>query len=308
MARKKQYSRYHEVQRETIYDEDLPRPRKPMLAFCLSLCPGLGHHYAGFPVRGIVLFLSFLLISWLAAIPFMYIESRISMVLLSVPFVAVFLIGLDAHRLAHKQPHGYHLQWFNKVRLYALLFIPLVLFVNPLLDQIFGRHVVRAYFIVSDGMYPTLIKRDIVMANKLHFPERQQIALIEFGEEEETVQVRKTSDRQLVSRIIGLPGEMVEINSDGVFIDGKKLDEPYANYEKSIRTGTLIGENFRYGPQRVPYDSYFALSDNRFFSVDSRMLGHIKKHKIKGAITKIFWSWNLDKGNFQWDRTAKTLQ
>ena len=284
------------------------KPRKPILALLLSICPGLGHHYAGYLGRGIFFYITLVIISWAAAAAFMFVDSRISMVFLATPFVGVALIALDAYRVAKKQPTDYKCQWFNKGWIYAAVFLTLAVTVNPLMDTLAGNHIVRAYFITSPGMYPTILTHDIILVNKMASPGKQDIALIEFGDDDQKQLTNLEGGGQLVGRIIGLPGDNVEVNANGVYINGIQLNESYANFVEPTRTGAIYDETSHFGPTQVPTGSYFILADNRTYGFDSRILGFIPEEKIGGKVTKVFWSWNLDDGRIKWDRTAMSLK
>ena len=284
------------------------KPRNPILALALSLCPGLGHHYAGYLGRGVFFYITLVIISWGAAAAFMFVDSRISMVFLVTPFVGITLIALDAYRLAKNQPTDYKKQWFNKGWIYTAVFFALAITINPLMDQIAGKHIIRAYFISSPGMHPTILTHDVILVNKMVFPEKNDIALIEFGNSDQSKLTDLEGGGQLLGRIIGTPGDTAEVNANGVFINGKQLDEPYANFVEPTRTGALYDDISHFGPTQVPTDSYFVLADNRTYGFDSRILGFIPKEKIGGKVTKVFWSWNLDEGHFKWERTALSLK
>lgn len=78
----------------------------------------------------------------------------------------------------------------------------------------------------------------------------------------------------LGKRVIGMPGETIQINKDGVFINGKLLDEPYVKQDTSYKN---IDATFE-----IPEDSYFVMGDSRNTSVDSRYLPYpfVKKEWI----------------------------
>lgn len=282
------------------------RPRKPLVAFLLSACPGLGQHYAGHLGRGILFYIALIVASWLAAIAFMSIASKLSIVFLCVPFAGAGLIALDAWNCARKQPQDYRLQWFNRVWLYGGVFLTLLLTVNPLMDALVGRHIVRAYFMGSSSMTPAILERDILLINKLAFPQRGEIALVRFGHGEASAKLTSLIDDQLIRRIIAVPGDLLEIRNDEVWLNGRKLEEPYAHHG-----GTLFyrsGQSADFGPERVPRDAYFVMGDSRNESIDSRILGYIRKDQIGGTVTKVFWSWNFEDGSIRWNRTAMSLK
>lgn len=280
-------------------------PRIPLVALLLSFCPGLGQHYAGRLKRGILLYIVLIIASWLAAIAFMFIPSRISIIFLGVPFAGVALIALDAWNCARKQPQDYQLQWFNRPWIYAAVFLTLLVTVNPLMDLMVGRQIVRAVFMPSTSMSPTILVRDVLLINKLTFPKRGEIALIKIGKDK-GAGLTKITDDELIKRVIAIPGDTLEIRNDVVWINGKKIDEPYAHFNGLLRFNSAQSSN--YGPKLVPAASYFVMSDNRNESLDSRILGFIREDQIGGTVTKIFWSWNFEEGGIRWDRTAKSLK
>lgn len=282
------------------------RPRKPLVALFLSVCPGLGQHYAGHLGRGILFYVLLIVASWLAAIAFMSIGSKLSIVFLCVPFVGVALIAFDAWNCARHQSPDYRLQWFNRLWIYAGVFLTLLFTVNPLMDLLVGRHVVRAFFMTSSSMTPTILDRDIVLVNKLAFPKRGEIALIHFGESKPGAKLTQLIDDQFIKRVIAGPGDTLEIRGDAVWINGQKIEEPYANFSGMLRFSSA--ESSDYGPATLPPDSYFVMGDNRNESIDSRLLGFIGKERIGGTVTKVFWSWNFEEGGIRWDRTAKSLK
>jgi signal peptidase I len=281
-------------------------PRKPLIALLLSACPGLGQHYAGYLKRGILLYVTLIIVSWLAAIAFMSIESRLSIVFLCVPFVGAGLIALDAYGCAHRRPRDYHLQWFNRPWIYAAVFMTLLFTVNPLMDVLVGRQIVRAFFMNSSSMSPTILDRDIVLVDKLAFPKRGEIALIKLGKSKPSAKLTEVIDDQLIKRIVAAPGDTLEIRNDEVWLNGRKVDEPYAHFNGLLRFNSA--QNSNVGPKLVPAGSYFVMGDNRNESIDSRILGFVREDQIGGTVTKLFWSWNFDEGGIRWDRTAKSLR
>lgn len=288
-------------------------PRSPMKALLLSICPGLGQQYAGDIKRGIVLYTLLVVVSWLAAILYMVIDSRISIVFLSVPFVGIALIAADAYLLASRQPKDYKLRWFNRRWLYVLVFLTLIATVNPLMDLIVGKTIVRAYFVSSTSMTPSILRHDLLLVNKLIYkamsPKRGDIVLLSFSKDKISSNFTKVMDDQLIRRVIAVPGDTLEIRGNEVLVNGKKIDEPYAFYDNgSILSLSTLKEENAFGPVKVPENSYFILGDNRNHSLDSRILGFIHRDRIGGKVAKIFWSWNLDDGKIKLNRTGMSVK
>lgn len=285
------------------------RPRRPLAALLLSVCPGLGQQYSGHIVRGIVLYASLIILSWLTAAIFMFVEGRAGVALFAVPVIGFVMIAIDAFLLARRQPLEYRLRWFNRWWIYPAVFLLLLVTVNPLMDMIVGKTITRAHLARTDSMVPTVLNNDVLLVNKLAYrisePERGDIVLIDFNRKRDSNITKMAMGDQLVRRIIAIPGDTVEIKGRDLLVNGKKTDEPYAFYSESDRV-LYVEENF--GPVKVPENSYFVLGDNRNFSIDSRVLGFIDKGLIGGKITKILWSWNLDEKRIKWDRAGLSIK
>ena len=88
-----------------------------------------------------------------------------------------------------------------------------------------------------------------------------------------------------IKRIVGLPGDEVEIDDGVVFVNGKKLDEPYVPDD--------YRDHLSLPKDRVPAGSYFVLGDHRNSSNDSRMWGYVSRPEIYGKAVFVYWP--LDK-------------
>lgn len=283
--------------------------RRPVIALLLSLCPGLGQQYAGRLARGIAAYVGLILASWCAAILYMYTSNRaIGFALLAVPFVGMALIALDAVLCARRAPAQYRLKWYNRPWVYAGVFIALLLTVNPLMDLLVGRHIVRAFFMTNHSMAPAVLQHDLVVINKLAEPRRGDIVLIELGEDEPREGLTEIIDEQFLRRLIATSGDEVEIRGRQVYRNGEMLDEPYASYRQTASRNVFTAADFRWGPETVPEDAVFVLADAREYVLDSRILDFIPQDDVRGVATKIFWSWNLEEGDFLWERTTMALR
>jgi signal peptidase I len=139
--------------------------------------------------------------------------------------------------------------------------------------------VAEVRFIPSLSMKPTMEKRDRVILDKLHYrshlPQRQEIVV--FNPPEELLKLNIHDS--LIKRIVGLPGEQVQITGGQVYINGSPLKEDY------------IAEPPRYnwGPQVIPPNSYLVLGDNRNQSFDSHSWGFLPRQRIIGRASVRFW-------------------
>ncbi len=158
-------------------------------------------------------------------------------------------------------------------------------------------YVVNPYRIPSSSMEPTLHCAqpasgcearfsDRVLANRfiyhLRDPERGEIVVFDTPE---AARLKCGAGGTFVKRLIGLPGETVEVRlerGDGyVFVNGRKLDEPY------IGEGRRSGEEF--GPVKVPENGYFMMGDNRSQSCDSREWGSVPRDNLIGKVFATYW-------------------
>jgi signal peptidase I len=121
-------------------------------------------------------------------------------------------------------------------------------------------------------------------------------------------------DRDFIKRVIGLPGETLEVRDKKVYIDGKPLDEPYVHFLDSSTTPSAFREvtsvevRDRYGPVVVPPDQYFMMGDNRDNSLDSRFWGFLRREYIKGKAVMIYWSYEAGREDYQDEGLAATVK
>ncbi|HEX2047995.1 MAG TPA: signal peptidase I [Acidimicrobiales bacterium] len=149
----------------------------------------------------------------------------------------------------------------------------------------------QAFYIPSLSMDPTLKINDRVLVNKLsydlHDVNRGDIVVFESPPHE------TSENKDLIKRVIGLPGETVEAHDGRIFIDGQVLDEPYL--EPHVQTnGPICRDEALAGCDGadkivVPVDAYFVLGDNRPNSRDSRFIGAIPESLIIGRAFVRVW-------------------
>ncbi|NQY56866.1 MAG: signal peptidase I [Ilumatobacteraceae bacterium] len=152
------------------------------------------------------------------------------------------------------------------------------------------RTFVLAHFVVDgSSMYTTLQSGDRVFVNKLsyrlHDPNRGDVVVLH--------QSTAASERDLIKRVIGLPGEEVEMLTNcQVLIDGRALNEPYL--DPNVVSPGNCGATFE--PVLVPENHVFVMGDNRGGSQDSRQIGPISDDDLVGRAFVVFWP----RQNWQW--------
>ncbi len=290
-------------------DNSIRIERKIYIAALLSICPGLGHLYIGQLVKSIFLYITFIIVAWGSAIAFMYTDHVApSLVLLCLPLIALLLICLDSIRCAKSLPASYEFTCNKKVWPYVTIFIIALMTVNPLMDFIVGNNIVRAYFVASESMRPTILKSDLLLINKLRVPERLDIALIDSTDSENSYSLFNILNNCTLRRIIAVSGDSVFIRGHKIFVNDELILEPYAINDISESHNILSSDEYVWGPEIVPNQMFYVLSDSRHYTYDSRVYGFVKEEDILGIATKIFFSWDFEKGRFRWRRTGMSLE
>jgi signal peptidase I len=164
----------------------------------------------------------------------------------------------------------------------GVLEIPVMLLISFALVFGFVRPVVAAPFHIPTGsMVPTLMVEDRLLVNKLAYdlndPERGDIALFESQQGEKD---------PLIKRVVGLPGDTLELRNGKLRIDGEPLNEPYVERDP-CKPG--YPKTCSFGPVTVPEDHYFMMGDNRTNSLDSRFFGPVPEDDIIGEALVRFW-------------------
>jgi len=191
------------------------------------------------------------------------------------------------------------------------------LIVAAVLALIIRTFVVQAFKIPSGSMEDTLLIGDHLLVNKfiygmelpfsdepvlsLRDPERGDVIVFEFPEDKDKPYFER---RDFIKRVIGLPGDTVEIHNKDVFVNGQRYMTPQAVY----KDGTLIpGPRDNMPPLTVPPHSYFVMGDNRDRSYDSRFWKFVDRSAIKGLAFIKYWSWDSEKFMPRWNRIGRPI-
>ena len=173
--------------------------------------------------------------------------------------------------------------------------------------------VVQAFKIPTGSMEQNLLIGDHLLVNKFVFGpalsrvERTLLPAKEIARRDVVVfKYPEDPERDFIKRVIGLPGDQVEVRRKRVFVNGAPLDEPDAYYmgeppptEVEASQGHQSNGDPRefYGPVTVPADHYFVMGDNRDNSQDSRYWGFLPRGYVKGKALVIYWSYDAAEGN-----------
>lgn len=167
-----------------------------------------------------------------------------------------------------------------------------------------GKFVGQPYTIKGDSMDPTLKDGERVVVNIMGY----KIGDVKKGN---VIVFHANKKDDYVKRVIGVPGDKVQYKKDQLYINGKKQDEPYLNYNEKRKqveyiTGTFQVKDLANANSKsnvIPKDKYLILGDNREVSKDSRSFGLIDKDQIVGKVSFRFWPLNEFKFNFNPDNT-----
>ncbi|WP_231887745.1 signal peptidase I [Thermodesulfatator autotrophicus] len=173
---------------------------------------------------------------------------------------------------------------------------------------------VQAFKIPSGSMIPTLLIGDHILVNKFIYgvrnpitrevwikgrtPQRKEIIVFIFPEN------RKLD---FIKRVIGLPGDVIEVRNKIVYINGVPLDEPYVQHTDPRILPKEVSPRDNFGPVKVPPGHLFVMGDNRDQSYDSRFWGFVPIKDVKGKAFIIYFSWDSKHFRIRWNRIGKLI-
>jgi signal peptidase I len=284
--------------------------RIPWVAVVLSLfAPGLGHVYGGAIVRGLVLFVLCLL--WAPLLlagaylpPSTAVLAGMIGALLAVIGIDLFA-AVDAYRAARLHRQHYEPRDYNRPLVYLLFLLLWLLYPAAALYAI-RANVFEAFYLPTGSMTPNFLVGDHVLANKTVYrdwlPERGEVVIFHHP---------RKRGLTWIKRVIGLPGDTVEVKDGDVLVNGRKLardrvpadaffgirrqidgdlfEEVHAGRRYLIMIGT--GKNPEFPKTTVPEGSLFVLGDHRDNSSDSRdpEMGFVPLGDLLGRAQYIYY-------------------
>ena len=297
------------------------KPRHPLMAALMStILPGFGQLYNGTVNRGLLVFMAFTLVViplvlWVA----LYLPTQLTLPLLILTIiinVCIWLYGIiDAWKTAKKSSHYTPKNW-QIPGVYLMVFLAAMLFFIPGISQFIRSNQVESFYIPSASMQPTLLKGDVLFANKsyncpncLKDVKRGDIAIFVYP---------NNRTQNFIKRIIALPGDRVSIREQQIFVNGKSLKSGDTQQRDNMNIINEKTDNAQYQVQWsaddkaaveefvVPNGEAFVLGDNRSNSNDSRFFGTVPLRDVVGKASQIWWS--RYEGEFRWKRFGLVLK
>ncbi len=200
------------------------------------------------------------------------------------------------------------------------------LIVAAVLALIIRAFVVQAYKIPSGSMEDTLLIGDhllvckFIYGTKIPFtdvsilpikdPARGDIIVFEFPEDADMSWWKR---RDFIKRIVGLPGDRIEIRDKKLYVNGEHyaIEQAVHKEARIIYPGTVPSPQDRrdFMPAlQVPAGHYFVMGDNRDNSYDSRFWGFVAEDKIKGQAFIKYWSWDSETSRPRWGRIGRLIE
>ena len=176
------------------------------------------------------------------------------------------------------------------------------LFIAFIMALVIRAFLVQAFSIPSGSMQPTLLIGDYLLVNKFTYgirnpltnkvwipigtPQRGDVVVFIYPQD---------PTKDYIKRVIGLPGDRIQVINKKVLINGKVLETPQAVYDDPLvipppHSPTQSGRD-NMGPVTVPANSYFVMGDNRDHSYDSRFWGFVPMDAFRGKALIIYFSW-----------------
>ncbi len=189
-----------------------------------------------------------------------------------------------------------------------------------LIALVIRTFVIQAFKIPSGSMIPTLLVGDHILVNKfllgtpvdvpftnitlfrmpgLRKAQRGDVIVFKYPEDPK---------RDFIKRVIGVGGDVVMAKDKNVYVNGRRLIEPYTQHvDEEIKPGQFDKRD-NFGPVVVPKGAVFVMGDNRDQSYDSRFWGFVPDSEIKGKAVIIYWSWDGDKTWVRFSRIGRLVK
>src|SRR5574340_150496 len=183
-----------------------------------------------------------------------------------------------------------------------------------ILAMVIRTFIIQAFKIPSGSMIPTLLIGDHILVNKFLYgtkipfsgkrmfvfkkPERGDIIVFKYPE---------NPSKDFVKRVVAAEGDVIKSKNKMIYVNGNKVNEPYARHTDSSMRPMGIEPRDNFGPVIVPKNKYFVMGDNRDQSYDSRYWGYVDIKDVKGKALILYWSWDSEKSWVRFGRIGSLV-
>jgi signal peptidase I len=188
-----------------------------------------------------------------------------------------------------------------------------------LLALLIRAFVVQAFKIPSGSMKPTLQVGDHILVNKFIYgiklrvpftalnytlipissPKRNDVVVFIFPKE---------TNKDFIKRVIGLPGDTLQIKDKKIYINNQPMDDPHGTFTDQRIIPEMEQPRDNIGPLVIPPHMIFVMGDNRDESYDSRFWGFVDQKQILGQAFIIYWSWDRTEFGIRWKRLGNLIR
>lgn len=294
------------------------KPRKPLFAMLMSfILPGFGQLYNGQINKALWLYMIFtLLLGPTLVLIALYLPNALMFPVLLLSLLALLGLWLynliDAWRQAKAQ-NSYTPKAWQLSSTYVAVFVICNLLILPLLIHYINQYQVASFSIPSASMEPSILQGDILFADKRYncpncksAVQRGDLAIFTYP---------NNRTQYYIKRIIGLPGDKIQLQGQDVFVNDKPLKRTpattagvFEQFETKIWQIQWHNEQgFTETTVNVPAGQVFVLGDDRSVSVDSRNFGNVPLQDVVGRARQVWFS-KAPNGGIRWERLGKVLQ
>lgn len=268
-------------------NDNMPTIKKrdsSVASLCNLVSPGLGFLYVGRPIYAVALPLTmWLLLSIAAWTKIIFIPYGV--LIMVAAGLVVWLGSVAAAGLLAQRQSAVELLPFQRWYVYIGFVVITSIIGNVLVGNRGALLGYESYRIPSRSMEGTILLGDFFISNAWKYrtqsPQRGELVVFSLPGK---------PGIKYVKRVIGLPGDHVEIKSGVLSVNGSSLSEPYVNPENNQRS---LREDVSY---EVPATGYFVMGDNRDHSNDSRYWGPVPEENICGSVEFVWFSFDPASG------------
>jgi signal peptidase I len=175
--------------------------------------------------------------------------------------------------------------------------------------------VIQAFRIPSESMRDTLLVGDFLFVNKFEFGPKIPFTHIRLPGLRQprhgdviVFQYPQDPSKDFIKRCIATSGQTLQVKNKDLWLDGKKLDEPYVIHTDPNLRPAGYDNRDNFGPVTIKPNELFMMGDNRDNSNDSRYWGTLEMDLVKGRAMFLYWSWDGERNWPRWNRIFQLIR